>query len=321
MSNQRVPRQEYCSEPHDLWSAFLFFAFALFSLVWPNTGMVGLFGASIPRGYCVALILGLSGTGALLFGLWDFSKAPKLMRLIRCFYPQAYFGPLFGEAILLSSQPWGGPCHDGFFALIDGAVFGVQPSETLYHSFGQYPWCNELMFAAYFSFYLIMVLTPWIPWLRGDEEEGEREASILAGFMCIVYIFYVFFRVVGPKHWLPGLVGQGYGGVPGGLFTLVEGRLLDDAVTTGAAFPSSHVAVSLMMTIFVAKTARKLLPLYLVDLALIMVATVYLHAHWAADVAGGLIVAAILMPTLDRIRTVADISARRYTKSHASPCD
>jgi membrane-associated phospholipid phosphatase len=321
MNSISLPRQAYSLESHDLWSAVLFFAFTLFSLLWPNTGMILLFGESIPRGYCVALILGLSGAGALLFGLWDFSKAPKIMRLVRCFYPQAYFGPLFSEAILLSSQPWDGPCHDGLFAFIDDAVFGFQPSEILYQNFGQYPWCNELMFAAYFSFYLIMVLTPWIPWLNGDEKEGEREASILAGFMCIVYIFYVFFRVVGPKHWLPDLVGQGYGGVPGGLFTFVEGRFLDAAVTTGAAFPSSHVAVTLMMTIFVAKTKPKLLPLYIVDLALIMVATVYLHAHWAADVAGGLVAAAILVPILDRVRTVVGIIARRYTKSYASPRD
>lgn len=321
MSSVSLPRQAYSLQSHDRWSVALLFAFALFSTVWPNTGEVGIFGATIPRGYLVALILGISGGGVLLFGLWDFSKAPKLMRLIRCFYPQAYFGPLFSEAILLSSQPWGGRCHDALFAGIDSAVFGFQPSEALFRSFGQYPWCNEFMFATYFSFYLILVLTPWIAWLSGDEEEGERESSILAGFMCIVYIFYVFFRVVGPKHWLPSLIGQGYGGVSGGLFTLIEGHLLDTAVTTGAAFPSSHAAVTLMMTIFVAKTKPKLLPLYLVDLGFIAVATVYLHAHWASDVAGGMIVTAILVPALDRVRTVAAAVSRRYTRTYASPRD
>jgi membrane-associated phospholipid phosphatase len=321
MSIKSLPRQAYSLQSHDRWSAVLLFSFALFSLIWPNTGSLRLFGSALPRGYFVALILGLAGGLVLLFGLWDFSQAPALARLVRCFYPQAYFGPLFGEAILLSSQPRGGQSYDALLEGVDQAVFGCQPSELLYRSFGQSAWCNELMFAAYFSFYFIMVLTPWIPWLRGDEEEGERESAALAGFMCLTYVFFVFFRVVGPKHWLPDLVGLGYAGFKGGLFTLVEGRLLDGAVTTGAAFPSSHVAVTLMMSIFVAKTERRLLPLYLADLALIMLATVYLHAHWATDVAGGLVAAAILVPALDRLRAVAGGLAERYTRVYASPRD
>lgn len=313
-----IPRQAYAPKAQDLWSAALFLGFALFSLLWPNTGSIPLLGARLPRGYLVALILGLSGAGVLALGLWDFSGGPRLLRLLRCFYPQAYFGPLFAESILLSSQPRGGPSHDELFARIDASVFGFQPTEALYGSLGQYPWWNELMFAAYFSFFFMMILTPWIPWLRGDEEEGERECSILAGYMCLVFAFYVFFRVVGPKHWLPGLAGAGYGGFKGGPITLFAGGVLDRAITTGAAFPSSHVAVSVMMSLFVAKTERRLLPLYLADTALIVLATVYLHAHWAADAAGGLLAACLLVPALDRLRTVARGLASRYIGSYAA---
>ncbi len=224
-----------------------------------------------------------------------------MVRFFRCFYPQAFFAPLFEESIILSSRPWGGLSHDGFFAGLDQSIFGFQPARSFSLALGQVPWWNEIMFGAYFSFYFMFVLTPWIPWFRGEETEAERESSILAGFMLVAYVFYVFFRVVGPKHFLPDLASEGYGELRGGFFTSFEGGILSGTITTGAAFPSSHVAVSIMMCSFAARTKRSLLPLYVLDCALIALATVYIYAHWAIDVAGGAVASAILLPLFDRL--------------------
>jgi len=295
----RTPRQAYRPKPHDLWSAALFFAFALFSFLWPDTGSIALGDHSLPRGYLVAAILATSGVLALLLGGRDFSASPRPLRFVRCFYPQIFFGPLFTESIILSGRAMGGRVYDPFFYRLDGLIFGHQPSMDFSAAFGHAPWMNEIMFGSYFSFYLVMALTPWIPWFRGDEAEGEREVSILAGFMLVVYVFYVFFRVVGPKHYFPNL--DNYGVMQGGFFTHLEGGILSAAITTGAAFPSSHVAVSLMMTSFVARTARRLLPLYILDACLIALATIYLHAHWAVDVAGGMVAALLLVPLFARL--------------------
>jgi membrane-associated phospholipid phosphatase len=297
----RVARKAYAPEPHDLWSFALYTAFAVLSVIWPRTGVV----AGLPRGYLVAPLLLISGLVALLLGLFDFSRAPKLVRFLRCYYPQAFFAPLFEESIRLSSQCLGGRPHDALFEGLDGSVFGCQPARELSAAIGRATghaaWANELMFAAYFSFYFLLVLTPWIAWMRGDEEEAERESSAIAFFMLIFYIVYAFFRVVGPKHWLPDLVAAGYSLLPGGFFASLQGSILAAALTDGAAFPSSHVAFSLMMTVFVARNERRLLPLYILDCLLIALATVYLYAHWVADVAAGALALALLLPLHDRI--------------------
>jgi membrane-associated phospholipid phosphatase len=308
----RAPRHAYLPEPHDLWSATLFFAFALFSLLWPHTGEVRIGGSAFPRGYLFAAAMAASGALALALGSRDFSQAPRIVRFLRCFYPQAFFAPLFMESILLSGHALGGRTHDAFFSSVDFRVFGLQPARAFSGALGQFPWWNEIMFGAYFSFYFMLVITPWIPWLRGDEAEGERESSILAGFMLVAYVFYVFFRVVGPKHYLPDLIAAGYGSLKGGFFTSLEGGILTAAVTTGAAFPSSHVAVSLMMTAFIARTERRLLPLYALDAALIALATVYIYAHWAVDAVGGMLAAAILVPLFDRLHGLLRSRAREH---------
>ena len=296
VSRIRAPRRAYCPEPHDLWSAALFIAFALFSILWPDTGTLRLGELELPRGYAVAAGLFASAVLALFLGSRDFSGSPRLIRFLRCYYPQAFFAPLFEESILISSRSWGGVPRDALFAKADAAIFGFQPSREFSAAFGHLAWWNELMFAAYFSFYFLLVLTPWIPWFRGDEEEAERESSVLAGFMLVAYVFYALFRVVGPKHYLPDLAAEGLAPLRGGLFRTIEGKILASANTTGAAFPSSHVAVSLMMCCFVARTERRLLPLYALDAALIALATVYLYAHWAVDVAGGMFSTALLVP-------------------------
>lgn len=290
-------------EVHDLASAALFLSFALFSFVWPDTGFIRLGGAVLARGYVMAPLLLALGLLALSLGRFDFSKAPPLLRFVRRFYPQAFFGPLFMEAILLSAQAFGGVSHDAIFAGLDQAVFGFQPARAFSSVLGAHPLWNELMFGAYFSFYLMLTVTPWIPYFKGDEDEAEREVSILSLYMLFLYVFYVFFRVEGPKYWLPDLHAAWYGHFRGGLFTsFFTEDVFSHSELSGAAFPSSHVAVSVMMSIFVARTERRAFPLYATLSALVALATVYIYAHWAADAVAGALAALVLVPLLDRLR-------------------
>jgi membrane-associated phospholipid phosphatase len=288
-------------EVYDLASAALFFVFALFSVLWPDTGVLRLGEVTVARGYIMAPILLALGFLALSLGRFDFSKAPAFLRFVRRFYPQAFFGPLFSESILLSGAVSSGASYDALFAGLDQAAFGFQPAREFSGALGGHPVWNEIMFGAYFSFYLMLVLTPWIPYFRGDEEEAEREVSILSLYMFLIYIFYAFFRVEGPKYWLPDLRAAGYVHFRGGVFTSFLTWCFGFADLSGAAFPSSHVAVSLMMTFFVAKTERRLVPLYSCLSILVALATVYIYAHWAADVVGGAITAFALVPLLDRL--------------------
>lgn len=288
-------------EVHDLASAALFFVFSLFSCIWPRTGLIRLGSLSLDRGYIMAPVLLALCFLALSLGRFDFSKAPSPVRFVRRFYPQIFFGPLFSESILLSAQVSDGASHDVLFAGLDQAVFGFQPAREFSRALAGFPVWNEIMFGAYFAFYLMLVFTPWIPYFRGDEKEAEREVSILSLYMLFVYVFYVFFRVEGPKYWLPDLHAAWYGHFKGGFFTSFLSWCFSFADLSGAAFPSSHVAVSLMMTLFVAKTAKRLLPLYSGVSLLVALATVYIYAHWAADAVGGAVVALTLVPILDRL--------------------
>ena len=54
MSCLGAKRQAYRLEPHDLWCVLAFFALALFSVLWPNTGKLAIGAAALPRGSCRA---------------------------------------------------------------------------------------------------------------------------------------------------------------------------------------------------------------------------------------------------------------------------
>ncbi len=296
---------------YDLAMAALLSLFALFSLAWPGSGTAELLGKALPRGYLLGPLFALLALGVALLGRLDLRGSPAPVRFVRTFYPQALFGPLFMESIRLSALPFGGLAHDGLFAAMDAAVFGYQPSVAFSAALHSNPFWNELMFGGYFSFYVILVVTAWIPWFKGDKEEAEREIAIFSFYMLFVYVFYVFFRVMGPKYWIPELAASDYTEFPGGPVTAFMCFGLPRSVLSGAAFPSSHVAVSLMMCSFVAKTERRLLPLYGLLTLLIALATVYIRAHWAADVAGGVLAALVLVPLFDRLRAPAQALADR----------
>jgi len=291
----KVPRR------YDLrtWDVIVFVqaaAFAALSLAYPDSGTVALFGRAIPRGWLTAAFSAAIALIPLLVPLVDMSGSPWFVRFLRTFYPQATTAFFFTEAIVLSTMVFGGFSHDPFFAGIDQAAFGFQPARVFSSSLWQHAWINELMFFSYFSYYVFLAVTPWIPWFTGRREEAERQLFAFALFSGFWDLFYVFFRVQGPKCWFDDLRELWYGHFDGGFFTQFFQGLFANATLSGAAFPSSHVSEMVMFTLFAARVDRRLLYLYVPFSTLVAAATVYLYAHYAVDILGGLAAGLLLAP-------------------------
>jgi membrane-associated phospholipid phosphatase len=232
----------------------------------------------------------------LLAPFIDLDRAPRFVRFIRVFYPQALIVFFFQESILLSTQFFGGRVHDAIFAAADRAIFGYQPSRWFHRALDDMPWFNELMFGSYFLYYVLLAVTPWISWFRGMREKALRMMFALSGMMAVIFIWYIFFRVEGPKYWFSDLRSVAYGQFRGGVFVSFFRGVFRTTTLSGAAFPSTHVAFTLTMAIFAYRTDRRLLAFYLLCAALVLFSTVYLYAHYFADVLGGLVAAFLLEP-------------------------
>lgn len=290
----------YSPEPQDLVVAAASLIFAGASLAFPDTGTISAPGRTLPRGLVMAPVFALTAVAAALAGFLPSSDKPRILSFIRLFYPQALIPLFFDESILLSSRAFGGAYHDAAFAAADQWLFGFQPSREFHKAFISSPLVNELMFASYFLFYVILTATPWIAWLSGKREEGRSQLFISLAAMLAASTFYIFFRVMGPKYYFPDLRAAWYGSFKGGFFVAFFQGLFSTTLLSGAAFPSTHVALTAISARSARRTDRRLLPAYLAASLLIMAATIYIYAHYFVDVLGGLAYAALAVPVLDR---------------------
>jgi membrane-associated phospholipid phosphatase len=328
LHSNSIPNLTYRLKPHDIVWATLALLFAAFSIIWPNTNSAGSGRGGIPRGCLMALaFLGIAAFSLLagriesaLSAMADAMSSKRgsailrsLASFVRTYYPQAFIALFFTESILLSAEAFGGASHDDFFMAIDEAIFGFQPAREFSRAFGHLPWLNEIMFGVYFAYFAFMVFAIWIPYLKGNQAEGERQIFVVASLMAVVCVWYVFFRVQGPKYWLPDLRESWYRGIDGGLFVGLFQRSLANATLSGAAFPSTHVVLTLTTLVLAFKNDRRFFAVYLPVAALILCSTVYIFAHWAVDILGGIAYAAIFAPLLYRAYPKADRAALRLS--------
>lgn len=181
--------------------------------------------------------------------------------------------------------------HPGWFDryLIDAdlALFGVHPTVWI-ERFNGY-WMTEYMQLAYTSYYLLTIGFAARLWFGGRRGEFAAliEATCVAYYLC--YVIYVLFPVESPYHTLRHLQQADLAGGPvTALIDFIErhGRV------HGGAFPSAHVAGSMVVLFsafrFERKIGWRLLPLVLS----ICVATVYGRYHYVVDIFAGIAVAA-----------------------------
>lgn len=191
-------------------------------------------------------------------------------------------------------------------------LFGFQPSIEWSRAW-PWPWFHELMEFAYFTYYFLAAAYVWLL-MRAPGLQTEPRWDALRDFvrdlsvtMLICYTFYTLFPAWGPKYFRLGFIEVG-----GGPFTAIMRHIHENGAILGAAFPSSHVAASLvpwwhtwtrfprhrwwMTTLFV----------------LLCMSTVYNRYHYVVDVIAGLLLGALVMYGGARLGDTARDRLRRW---------
>ncbi len=208
-------------------------------------------------------------------------KHPKLDRalsLIRALYPITLFGYFFTSGYSVNQiifTRW----LDPFFMNIDLKLFGYLPSLEWGTRFDSYL-TSEVFHLAYFCYYPMIIGLPLYLYFK-KPAAFKKLIFVLSFVFYICYFIYTIVPVIGGRY-LPEAMEltRSYRGGP---FTHIMVFIYRNTHHLGGAFPSSHVAVALVLTVAALKYTRFMGYLFVVISFFLTLATVYCHYHWFID--------------------------------------
>jgi membrane-associated phospholipid phosphatase len=232
---------------------------------------------------------------------WLIWASPRgFLGFLRDFYPILLIAVLWRE-IGSINQMFVASYQDAFFVQADQVLFGVQPSVWLMDRF-PHRWTSELFYGAYFSYY-VMILGIGIALHHQNRDQFRHYLSVLFLVFFSCFMIYVFLPVIGARifshefagfHLPDGICDVTWphpypASVTDGFMYKVMAVLYQHFEVDGAAFPSSHVAVSLCTLTFSWRFLKPIRWVHLVVFVLLCISTVYCRYHYAIDVLGGLV--------------------------------
>lgn len=229
-----------------------------------------------------------------------------LLDFFRNFYPIMLYVPIYNETGHLN-QLFATGMRDPYFIRLEQTIFGGQPSLEL---MGRLPYLavSELFYISYFSYYIMITGCGLALFLR-SRKEFHHYISLVSFVFYACFITYIFLPVVGPRIFYrelgdfelppelrPSVVPAFPAAIQSGPFYQIMALIYHHFETPGAAFPSSHVAVAVTTLYFSFKYLRKIRWIHAVMAMLLCLSTVYCRYHYAVDIAGGLLTAAVMIP-------------------------
>jgi membrane-associated phospholipid phosphatase len=227
----------------------------------------------------------------------------RLPQFFRMVYVQALYVLYFTESIWLSQLMFDGASFDQFFARLDYLIFRFQPAIEFSQHFEGIPLVNEMFFCSYFFYYALVSTGVWFLFARRRYPEAVRMLFIISASFLILYVWFLFFPVKGPKYYFGELHQIWYSNFRGYFFTRVMKEMFNNTNLGGAAFPSSHVALAIISIVLNWRHNRFVVPIYLPLTVLIFVSTIYLYAHYFVDLPAGVVAGIVLFFTVPRLMT------------------
>ena len=224
----------------------------------------------------------------MIYGLsYARKRSVQVLSPLSQWYPALLFIFFFEEIGQLVHAIFPG-WFDEYLIRADYAIFGVHPTVWIEQFSGF--WLNEYMQLVYTSYFLLTIGLGAYLWLRNQRKDFAEFITSTCAAYYLCYIIFVLFPIESPYHTLRFLQ---QGELSGGPFTAFINLIESHGRVHGGAFPSAHVAGSMVVLIsawrFAKRVAYWLTPLVLS----ICVATVYGRYHYVMDVFAGILVALI----------------------------
>ena len=239
----------------------------------------------------------LAGAHVLMVGL--VALAPRLRaggaagRFLGDWYPMLLLAGLYGEIGVLTLDA--GFQHDLAIQRLEIAVFGSQISYRWIREM-PLPWLSALLHTCYLAYYFILYGSPFGLWVSGRRDAARHTILGVMVTFYLCYIVFLFYPVAGPRYAF-ALAHNAATDVGPARFTQ---WLLDRGDSWGAAFPSSHVAASVVATGFALRYWRPLGVALLLPTTGLVLAVVYGQFHYGVDALSGLLVAGIMLAVMQR---------------------
>lgn len=262
-------------------------------------------------------------------------RSVRWLDFLRHYYPIPMYIGFYRETGLLN-QLFFPDYLDAFFIQLDEQTFGFQPCLEFMYAL-PYLWVSEIFYAAYFTYYIMIAGIGLALYLR-DKRQFFHYVSVVSFVFYICYFVYICLPVMGPRAFFREIDGfrlpdeiQAYAGAPfyppavqSGFFFQIMAWIYRNFEGPGAAFPSSHVVIALCTLWFSFRYLRKIRYVHLIDVILLCLSTVYCRYHYAIDVVGGIVAAAVLIPLANRLywmfsglRTYQERQCVAQQRSHA----
>jgi membrane-associated phospholipid phosphatase len=231
----------------------------------------------------------------------------RVLDFLRHFYPVLLYTAFYDETGMLNRMIVA-QYLDAHVAAFEQRLFGFQPSLAFMHAL-PYLAVSELFYAAYFSYYVMIVGVGLALFLR-NRSQFFHYVSVVSFVFYWCYLAYIFLPVSGPRLFFHAVDGYrlpdewlALGAqhpfpevVLRGVFYRIIALIYAVAEPTGAALPSSHVAVALVTVWFSFRYLPRIRHVHLTVAVLLCLSTVYCRFHYAVDVVAGIAVTAVLVP-------------------------
>jgi membrane-associated phospholipid phosphatase len=210
-------------------------------------------------------------------------KRSKWIEFLRYWYPLGLFIFLYEETGALNHLVFKG-YFSHIFISIDQWIFGFQPSIEFSRCFS-HPFIKEYMSFSYFTYYLLIPFMGTILYSKGKFREFDllMFSSSMTFYLC--FFIFILFPVAGPQFQFPELRERK---LEGYIFSEFLNLILEFGEIENGAFPSSHVAIAMVVLLFCYRYEPKIAHFLSFFILMLCISTVYINAHYFIDVPGGI---------------------------------
>jgi len=165
-----------------------------------------------------------------------------------------------------------------------------------------YRWIREMpsvplswfLHSCYLAYYAILYASPFGMWVLGRRDQARHTIFAVMVTFYFCYIVFLFFPVAGPRYVFDLAHNAATQVGPARLTQWI----LERGDSWGAAFPSSHVAASVVATGMALRYCRRL-GLVLVPFTVgLVLAVVYGQFHYGVDALAGLVIAGAMLAAM-----------------------